>query len=64
VQDALEACEAGADIVMLDNFTADTIGVAAMEVKARFPHILVEASGVRCKIVLASWVLHAFNFVY
>jgi hypothetical protein len=34
-----------------------------MEVKARFPHILVEASGVRCQIALASRVLHVFNFV-
>jgi nicotinate-nucleotide pyrophosphorylase len=46
VAEALEACGAGADIVMLDNFTPDTIGAAAAEVKAVYPHILVEASGV------------------
>ena len=46
VAEALEAAGAGADIVMLDNFTHDTIGAAAAEVKAVFPHILVEASGV------------------
>eukprot|EP00596_Hydrurales_sp_CCMP1899_P001040 CAMPEP_0119037968 /NCGR_PEP_ID=MMETSP1177-20130426/6566_1 /TAXON_ID=2985 /ORGANISM="Ochromonas sp, Strain CCMP1899" /LENGTH=289 /DNA_ID=CAMNT_0006999881 /DNA_START=106 /DNA_END=975 /DNA_ORIENTATION=- len=45
VAEALEACGAGADIVMLDNFTPETIGAAAAEVKAVYPHILVEASG-------------------
>lgn len=44
--EALQACEAGADIVMLDNFTHETIGAAAAAVKAVFPHTLVEASGV------------------
>ena len=44
--EALEAAAAGADIVMLDNFTHLTIGGAAAEVKAAYPHIMVEASGV------------------
>ena len=47
VAEALEACGAGADIVMLDNFTHETIGAAAAAVKKAYPHILVEASGVR-----------------
>jgi nicotinate-nucleotide pyrophosphorylase len=42
----MEAATAGADIVMLDNFTAETIHPVAKEVKACFPHILIEASGV------------------
>lgn len=48
VAEALEACGAGADIIMLDNFTHETIGAAAAEVKAAYPHVLVEASGVSC----------------
>ena len=46
VSEALEAAGAGADIIMLDNFTHETIGAAAAEVKAVYPNILVEASGV------------------
>jgi nicotinate-nucleotide pyrophosphorylase (carboxylating) len=45
VEEAAEAAAAGADIVMLDNFTCDTIKAAADRVKAQFPHVLVEASG-------------------
>ena len=48
VAEALEACGAGADIIMLDNFTHETIGAAAAQVKAAYPHVLVEASGVSC----------------
>jgi len=46
VEEALEAAKAGADIVMLDNFTSDRIHDAASEIKKVFPHVLVEASGV------------------
>jgi len=45
VEEALEACSAGADIVMLDNFTHSTIGAAAGFVKEKFPFAMVEASG-------------------
>jgi nicotinate-nucleotide pyrophosphorylase (carboxylating) len=46
VAEALEACRAGADIVMLDNSEPGSIGAAAKQVKDAFPHVLVEASGV------------------
>lgn len=46
VAEALEAGSAGADIIMLDNFTHETIGAAAAIVKKAYPHILIEASGV------------------
>lgn len=45
LQDALEACKAGADVVMLDNFNADTVHTVAEEIKTQFPHTLVEVSG-------------------
>ena len=46
VEEAIEAAAAGADIVMLDNFTHETIGEAASKVKQVHPHVLLEASGV------------------
>jgi nicotinate-nucleotide pyrophosphorylase (carboxylating) len=45
VEEAIEAASAGADIVMLDNFTHETIGPAASRVKEVHPTVLVEASG-------------------
>jgi len=43
--DALEACQAGADIIMLDNYTPLSLKDDAKEIKKLFPHTLVEASG-------------------
>lgn len=40
-----EALEAGADIIMLDNMAPDLMKEAVRFVKARSPHIIVEASG-------------------
>ena len=44
-EEAIEAAAAGADIVMLDNFTSETIHSAAKEVKDAYPNVLIEASG-------------------
>jgi nicotinate-nucleotide pyrophosphorylase (carboxylating) len=46
LEEAIEAAEAGADIVMLDNFTFDSIQEPARVLKEKFPNVLVEASGV------------------
>ncbi|KAI9222449.1 nicotinate-nucleotide pyrophosphorylase [Blastocladiella britannica] len=43
--EAVEAIEAGADIVMLDNYTPREMKVQAASLKKRWPHVLVEASG-------------------
>eukprot|EP00762_Andalucia_godoyi_P005525 ANDGO_00559.mRNA.1 Nicotinate-nucleotide pyrophosphorylase len=45
VEDAFEALEAGADIVMLDNFAGEQARVAALQIKDRFPKAIVEVSG-------------------
>jgi len=46
VEEAHAAAEAGADIVMLDNFTAEGVRAAAREVKDRWgKRVLVEVSG-------------------
>lgn len=43
--EALEAANAGADIVMLDNHTADELKLGASIVKKSYPNVLIEASG-------------------
>jgi nicotinate-nucleotide pyrophosphorylase (carboxylating) len=45
LEEAVEAVEAGADIVMLDNFTGPVLKEKAAILKERFPHVLIEASG-------------------
>jgi nicotinate-nucleotide pyrophosphorylase (carboxylating) len=46
LEEALEAAGAGADIVMLDNYpTPAALHADAAALKARFPSVLVEASG-------------------
>mmetsp|Transcript_14481 Transcript_14481/g.21261 ORF Transcript_14481/g.21261 Transcript_14481/m.21261 type:complete len:316 (-) Transcript_14481:694-1641(-) len=45
LQEALTAAEAGADIVMLDNFQPEQLRKDAATFKKRYPHVLVEASG-------------------
>jgi len=45
LEEAIEASSAGADIVMLDNFEPVRLKSDAKELKARFPHVLIEASG-------------------
>jgi nicotinate-nucleotide pyrophosphorylase (carboxylating) len=45
LDEALEASQAGADIVMLDNLTPATLKEQAAVLKRRFPHVIIEASG-------------------
>ena len=45
VEDAIDAAESGADVLMLDNFTPEKASVAAPMLKQRFPHVLIELSG-------------------
>lgn len=44
-KEAIEACQAGADIVMLDNFEISELKRVASRVKHQWPAVLVEASG-------------------
>uniref|UniRef100_A0A3B4THD1 Nicotinate-nucleotide pyrophosphorylase [carboxylating] n=1 Tax=Seriola dumerili TaxID=41447 RepID=A0A3B4THD1_SERDU len=44
-EEGRDAAGAGADIVMLDNFQPQELHVAACELKAEFPTLLIEASG-------------------
>ncbi|XP_012515818.1 PREDICTED: nicotinate-nucleotide pyrophosphorylase [carboxylating] [Propithecus coquereli] len=45
LQDALQAAEAGADLILLDNFRPEELHATAAALKARFPGVAVEASG-------------------
>ncbi|KAF3687167.1 Nicotinate-nucleotide pyrophosphorylase [carboxylating] [Channa argus] len=45
VEEGREAAQAGADIVMLDNFQPQELRVAACALKEEFPTLLIEASG-------------------
>ncbi|KAL3817656.1 hypothetical protein ACHAXA_002001 [Cyclostephanos tholiformis] len=45
LEEALIAAGAGADVVMLDNFTPDRLRADAKAFKERYPHVKVEASG-------------------
>lgn len=45
VAEATEAVEAGADIVMLDNFEPEALSKASQALKATHPHLTIEASG-------------------
>ncbi|XP_058678927.1 nicotinate-nucleotide pyrophosphorylase [carboxylating] [Ammospiza caudacuta] len=44
-EQALEAAEAGADVVLLDNLSPEALQAASGRVKAAHPRVLVEASG-------------------
>ncbi|KAL7430436.1 hypothetical protein ACHAXM_002184 [Skeletonema potamos] len=45
LSEAIIAAEAGADVVMLDNFEPDQLKKDAKVFKEKFPHVTVEASG-------------------
>lgn len=45
LEEAFEAAEAGADVVMLDNMTPQQVKHNSAVFKQRFPHVLLEASG-------------------
>ena len=45
LEEALEAAKAGADIVMLDNFSPDNAHLVAQQIKDQFPHVMIEVSG-------------------
>jgi len=44
-EEAVEAAEAGAEVVMLDNMPPALLKAESARLKARFPHVVIEASG-------------------
>ena len=45
LEEAIIAAKAGADVVMLDNFTPEQLKKDAKTFKMQYPHVVVEASG-------------------
>jgi len=45
LEEAIEAGKAGADIVMLDNYSPEALKVDAQQFKDSYPNVIVEASG-------------------
>ena len=45
LEEAIEAAQAGCDVVMLDNFKPAQLKDTAKQIKSQHPHILIEASG-------------------
>eukprot|EP00750_Incisomonas_marina_P004962 INCI13513.1.p1 GENE.INCI13513.1~~INCI13513.1.p1 ORF type:complete len:366 (+),score=81.15 INCI13513.1:133-1098(+) len=56
LEEAIEAANAGADVVMLDNFSPEQLLADAKEFKKQFPHVLVEASGGITKATISQFL--------
>jgi nicotinate-nucleotide pyrophosphorylase (carboxylating) len=56
LDEALEAARAGADIVMLDNYTPQQLKHDALVIKQQFPHVLIEASGGITETTMGSYL--------
>jgi nicotinate-nucleotide pyrophosphorylase (carboxylating) len=55
LDEAKEACTAGADICMLDNYTPENLHKDATALKKLFPHVIVEGSGGITKDTIVSY---------
>ena len=63
LDNAREAALAGADVVMLDNFTPGELKRAAAAFKSEFPHVVVEASGGITEANIASYAVDNVDVV-
>ncbi|KAI1896587.1 hypothetical protein AGOR_G00096300 [Albula goreensis] len=54
-KEAREAAKAGADIIMLDNYTPQVVHTSAFSLKQEFPSVLIEASGGITPLSLAQY---------
>jgi len=56
LEEAVEAANAGAEIVMLDNFDPEDLKRDAKVLKEKFPHLTIEASGGITETTISSYV--------
>lgn len=63
LSEATEAAEAGAEIVMLDNFDPEALALASQMLKDKFPHLTIEASGGIRKDTLSQFCLPSVDVV-
>lgn len=57
LKDAREAASAGADIVMLDNFSASAFRATAVTLKKEFPEVTIEGSGGLNKETMSKYMI-------
>jgi nicotinate-nucleotide pyrophosphorylase (carboxylating) len=62
-EEAVEAAMAGADIVMLDNYSAVRMAEDSGLLKGQFPHLLVEASGGITAATIGSYMLPSVDII-
>jgi nicotinate-nucleotide pyrophosphorylase (carboxylating) len=58
---AVEAADAGVDIVMLDNFDPEPFRETARALRERYPHLTIEGSGGICESTIADYFCDAAN---
>jgi len=63
VKEALEACAAGADVIMLDNFDPNITEISAVEIKSKFPSIILEVSGGVTKDNIESYMTPSIDVI-
>jgi nicotinate-nucleotide pyrophosphorylase (carboxylating) len=63
LEEALEAASAGADVVMLDNYSPDALKEDAKRVKEQYPHVLIEASGGITHDTMEQYVCDAVDII-
>lgn len=63
VAEALEACKAGGDVIMLDNFHSSIVERSAAEIKEKYPHILIEVSGGISSYNIANYMTNSIDII-
>jgi len=63
LEEAMEAAGAGADVVMLDNYSPEVLKSDAYKVKQSYPHVLVEASGGITVETMADYVCESVDVI-
>lgn len=63
LEEALEAASAGADVIMLDNYSPEALKEDAKKVKEQYPHVLIEASGGITHDTMEQYVCDAVDII-
>lgn len=63
VEDAVEACRAGAHVVMLDNFSAVKVRQCIDSLHKEFPHVLIECSGGITSDTIADYAIDGVSVI-
>ncbi|EGG18932.1 nicotinate-nucleotide diphosphorylase [Cavenderia fasciculata] len=61
--EACEAMEAGADVIMLDNMVPAELATVSLSLKSKYPHIVIEASGGIVPATLTRYALPTIDII-